>query len=153
MNSAFDLYGDMFSELDRLQQNLQQTFRPGAASNIRALSRRGFPAINVGATTNAIEVLALAPGVDPAELQITVDKGLLVIAGERRADELQPDSDGADSKKAVYAQERFRGSFRRVISLPDDIDPTRIEATCRDGLLRVSVARREAARPRQITVN
>jgi HSP20 family protein len=149
MNSAFDLYGDVFSELDRLQQNLAQVFCPGATSDIRALSRRSFPAINVGATPDAIEVMALAPGVDPAALQITVDKGLLVIAGERKGDELQQGSDG---KVAMYAQERFRGSFRRVISLPDDIDPTRIEASCRDGLLRISVARREAARPRQITV-
>ena len=149
MNSAIDFYSDLFSEMDRWQQRLDQAFRPGAGSSLRALSHRSFPAINVGSTPDAVEVLALAPGITPDALQITIDKGLLVIAGERKDDETEPAGDNT----AVYAQERFKGAFRRVISLPDDIDPARIDATCRDGILRVTVARREASRPRQITVS
>lgn len=148
MNGTLDLYGDLFAELNRLQENFEQAFKPGAAGSIRALPRHTFPVINVGSTPDAIEVLALAPGVDPAELQITIDKGLLVIAGERKND-----GPADDENTAVYAQERFKGSFRRVISLPDDADPTRINATCRDGMLRVTVPRREASKPRQISVN
>jgi HSP20 family protein len=150
MNGLFDRYDGMFSELARLQQGIEQAFRPGATANIRALSRRAFPAINVGSTVDAIEVMALTPGLEPADLQITVEKGLLVIAGERKdADETTVNRDGA----AVYAQERFKGSFRRVISLPDEIEPAKIHANCKDGLLRITVPRREAARPRQIAVN
>lgn len=148
MNGTLELYGDLFAELDRLQQSFEQVFRPGGASSIRTLPRRTFPVINVGSTPDAIEVVALVPGVDPDELQLTIDKGLLVIAGERK--------DDAPSDKeniAVYAQERFKGAFRRVVSLPDDADPGRIDASCRDGLLRVTVARREASKPRQITVS
>ncbi len=148
MNGAVGLYGDLFAEFDRLQQNLEQVFSPGGS--IRALSRRTFPAINVGSTPDAIEVLALAPGIDPAALQITVDKGLLVVAGERK-DDMPADKDSTNI--AVYAQERFKGAFRRVISLPEDADSARVSATYRDGLLRVSVARREASKPRQITVS
>jgi HSP20 family protein len=153
MNAAMDFYGDLFSELDRWQQRLDQAFRPDAGSSIRALSHRSFPAINVGSTPDAVEVLALAPGMTPDALQITIDKGLLVIAGERTDDEPGPGGDNTTNNIAVYAQERFKGAFRRVISLPDDIDPARIDATCRDGMLRVTVARREASRPRQITVS
>lgn len=149
MNAALDLYGNLFSELDRWQQRLDQSLTTGAGTSIRAMASRHFPAINVGSTPEAIEVLALAPGMASDAFQITIDKGLLVIAGERQDDEPAP----AGDKPAVYAQERFKGSFRRVISLPDDIDPTRIKASCRDGLLRVSVARREASRPRQVAVN
>ena len=148
MNGTLELYGDLFAELDRLQQSFEQVFKPSGTSSIRALPRRTFPVINVGSTPDTIEVLALAPGVEPDELQLTVDKGLLVIAGERK--------DDAPSDKeniAVYAQERFKGAFRRVVSLPDDADPSRIDASCRDGLLRVTVARREASKPRQITVS
>lgn len=148
MNAAIDFYGDLFSGMDRWQQRLEQAFGSAGGNSIRALSHRSFPAINVGSTPDAIEVLALAPGLTPDALQITIDKGLLVIAGERQ-DDAGATGDGA----AVYAQERFKGAFRRVISLPDDIDPARIEATCRGGMLRVTVARREASRPRQITVN
>jgi HSP20 family protein len=149
MNAAIDFYGDLFSGMDRWQQRLEQAFRSGGGNSIRALSHRSFPAINVGSTPGAIEVLALAPGMTPDALQITIDKGLLVIAGERKNDE----TEGAGANAAIYAQERFKGAFRRVISLPDDIDPARIDATCRDGMLRVTVARREASRPRQIAVN
>ena len=148
MNGTLDLYGDLFAELNRLQDSFEQSFRPGPAGSIRALPRHTFPAINVGSTPDAIEVLALAPGVDPAEIQITIDKGLLVIAGERKND-----GPARGENTAVYAQERFKGSFRRVISLPDDADPAQIKATCRDGMLRVTVPRREASKPRQISVN
>jgi HSP20 family protein len=148
MNGTLSLYGDLFDELNRLQESFEQAFRPEGAGSIRALPRHTFPVINVGSTADAIEVLALAPGVDPAALQITVDKGLLVIAGERKSD-----GPARGEHTAVYAQERFKGSFRRVISLPDDADAGRISATCRDGMLRVTVPRREASRPRQISVN
>jgi HSP20 family protein len=92
-------------------------------------------------------VLAFAPGVDPKALQITVDKGLLVIAGERSSDASNP-----GEKDIVCAQERFTGSFRRVISLPEDADPAKVDATFRDGVLRISVAKRESSKPRQIAV-
>jgi HSP20 family protein len=116
-------------------------------NGIRAMSRRSFPVINVGSTADSIEVLALAPGVDPDKMQITIEKGVLVLAGERKAG-LQQD-DGV----STYAQERFNGTFRRVVSLPDDVDANRVEANYRDGLLRVKVARSEASRPRRIEVN
>lgn len=148
MNGTLDLYGDLFAELNRLQESFEQAFRPGGAGSIRALPRRTFPVINVGSTPDAIEVLALTPGVDPAALQITIDKGLLVIAGER-----QDDAPADTENTAVYAQERFKGSFRRVISMPDDADASRIQATCRDGMLRVTVPRHEASKPRQISVS
>ncbi|RYY82048.1 MAG: Hsp20/alpha crystallin family protein, partial [Comamonadaceae bacterium] len=101
----------------------------------------------VGTTPGAIEVMALAPGVDPASLEITVDRGLLVIAGERRS-ELPPSGD----RTSVYANERFAGRFRRVVSLPDDADPARVDATYREGVLRISVAKRASSLPRRIDV-
>lgn len=145
--NGLNLYGDIFAELNRLQQNFEQAFRPGTASSIRAMPRSTFPVINVGSTPEAIEVLALAPGIDPAALQLTVDRGLLVITGERK------DNRSADDKVAVYATERYKGAFRRVISLPEDADPANINASYRDGLLRVTVARRESSKPRQIQVH
>lgn len=148
MIGSLELYGDVFAELNRLQQSLDHAFRPAGNSNIRAMSRRAFPLVNVGSTADALEVLALAPGVNPAELQITVDKGVLVIAGERK-----DQAPAGQESTAVYAQERFQGSFRRVISLPEDADPAQIHANYRDGLLRITVGRKEASKPRQIVVN
>jgi HSP20 family protein len=52
----------------------------------------------------------------------------------------------------VYAQERFAGPFRRVVSLPEEADPTRVNASYREGFLRVSVGKRESSKPRRIEV-
>jgi HSP20 family protein len=57
-----------------------------------------------------------------------------------------------DARLQVYTRERGAGSFTRTISLPDDVDPANVKASYRDGVLQVSVARRESAQPKRITV-
>ena len=148
MIGSFQFAGDLFPELARLQQQLDQMFQSGTASSIRALARGTFPAVNVGSSPDTVEVIAFAPGVDAKSLQVTVDKGLLVIAGERNSE--APKRNEGDT---VYAQERFTGSFRRVVALPDDADPTKVDAQMREGILHVTIAKRESSKPRQITVN
>jgi Molecular chaperone (small heat shock protein) len=107
--------GDLFAELERqLDQALGLRSWP---SSIRAAHRGAFPALNVGRTQDAVEIYAFAPGIDPAKLEVSVDKGVLTISGERAAD--LPES---SEKVNVYADERFDGAFRRVLSLPEDVD-------------------------------
>jgi HSP20 family protein len=138
---------DLFAELNRMQSLLDQVF-PATGSSIRSGSRAGFPVLNVGTTPTTIEIQAMAPGLDLDKLEITVDRGLLVIAGERKS-ALPP----AAERTSVYANERFTGPFRRVVSLPEDADAGRVEANYRDGVLRISVAKRESSLPRRIEVN
>ncbi|RZI61034.1 MAG: Hsp20/alpha crystallin family protein [Rubrivivax sp.] len=138
---------DLFAELNRMQSLLDQVF-PTPGSSIRSQAGAGFPVLNVGTTPTSVEVQALVPGVDAGQLELTLDRGLLVIAGERQS-ELPP----AGERSNVYANERFAGKFRRVVSLPEDADPARVEASCRDGVLRISVAKRESSLPRRIEVN
>lgn len=139
---------DLLAEFDRLQREMQQAFGGlGMPSSIRALARGAFPAINIGTSPKSVEVYAFAPGIDPAKIEVSIDQRLLTIAGERAPD-LPEESD----KLSIYASERFAGSFKRVVSLPEDVDPARIEAGYRDGVLRVSVQRRESAQPKRIEV-
>ncbi len=147
MNAMMGLYGDLFGEINRMQQNFDQLLTPLGTAGIRAMPRRTFPVINIGSTPASIEVLALAPGIDPNALQITVDKGVLVIAGDRKTTV----PEGA-ANTSLYAQERFDGSFRRVVSLPDDVDASKVDASYRNGLLRVRLGRLEASQPRRIEV-
>lgn len=146
MQAMFRSSADLFAELDRMQSLLDQVF-PATGASIRSQRGAGFPVLNVGTTPTSIEVQALAPGLDADQLEITVDRGLLVIAGERKS-ELP-----AGERTSVYAQERFAGRFRRVVSLPEDADPARVEASYRDGLLRITVSKRESSLPRRIEVN
>jgi HSP20 family protein len=140
--------GDLFAGFDTLQRQVEQLFGTrGWPSSIRAAGRGAFPAINMGVTADFVEVYAFAPGLDPASIDVSLDKGLLVIAGER-ASELPEESD----KVNIYAAERFSGQFRRAISLPEDADASRVDASYRNGVLRVAIPKRESAKPRRIEV-
>ena len=146
MNGLFRPSAKLFAELNRMQSLLDQVF-PTPDSSIRSAAGADFPSLNVGTTPTALEVMALAPGLDASRLEITVDRGLLVLAGERQSDVPQGE------RQAVYSRERFSGPFRRVITLPEDADPAQVEATYRDGVLRVRVPRRESAQPRRVEIN
>jgi HSP20 family protein len=147
MSPLFRSSADLFAELNRMHSLFDQVF-PTSGTSIRSAAGSGFPVLNVGTTPASVEIQALAPGLDPARLEITVDRGLLVIAGER-ASELPAQGE----RTSIYANERFTGRFRRVVSLPEDADPARVDASYRDGVLRISVAKRESSLPRRIEVN
>lgn len=135
----------LLAELDRLQREMQQAY--DLSPSIRGLGRGGFPAMNVGGTPTSIEIYAFAPGIDPAAIEVQIEKGVLTISGERKSE-----LPGREDKATVHIDERFAGRFRRVVSLPEDIDPNAVQARYRDGVLRISVGRRQAPQPRRIAV-
>lgn len=134
---------DVFAELDRLQREIQQAV--DYSPSIRGIGRGGFPAMNIGGTAKSVEIFAFAPGVDPASLDVQIEKGVLTVAGERKVDPV-PD------KASIHIDERFAGRFRRVVSLPEDVDANNVHAKYRDGVLHISIARKEASQPRRIAV-
>lgn len=136
---------DLLAELDRVQREMSQLF--DRSPSIRGAVRGGYPALNVGSTPASVEVLAFAPGLEPSAIEVTLERGVLTIAGERPG--VLP---RADEKTTLHVNERFAGRFRRVVSLPDDVDPSAVSATYRDGVLHVSIKRREAALPRRVQV-
>ena len=135
---------DIFSELDRLQLQLM-TF--DGSPSIRGLGNGSFPAVNVGSTPSSVEIYAFAPGVDPASLDVSLERGVLSISGERRSN-----LPGRDERASVHIDERFSGRFRRVISLPEDIDADTTSAAYNDGVLHVTIKRLASAQPRRITI-
>jgi HSP20 family protein len=137
---------DIFAEFDRLQREMQQAFETGPS--IRGNAYGGFPALNVGGTPQSMELYAFAPGLDPASIEVNLERGVLTISGERA-----PDLPSQEEKISIHINERFAGRFRRVVSLPeDDVNPSGVSAEYRDGVLHVSIQRRKAAQPRRITV-
>ena len=136
---------DMFSQFDRLQREMQQAFE--ASPSIRGVGYGGFPAMNVGGTPQSVEIYAFAPGLDPASVEVHLDRGVLTVAGERK-----PDLPPRDEKATVHIDERFAGRFRRVVSLSDDIDPDSVSASYEDGVLHISIKRRASSQPRRIAI-
>lgn len=136
---------DLFAELDRLQRDLQQSF--AFSPSIRGLARGRFPALNVASTPQSAEIYAFAPGLDPKSIEVQLERGVLSIWGERKA--ALPE----EGEATVHVNERFAGRFHRVVSLADDLDPDAVKATYRDGMLHISISRKQAAQPRRVEIN
>ena len=143
--SLSNLEGRLYDELKRVEQEIEHLLgRFTWPAGIRALGKGSFPPVNVASTAEQVEVYLFAAGLEPEGLDISIQQNLLTVAGNRRA-ERQEDVE-------YYRQERFDGDFRRVITLPEDVDPNRVEAAYKDGILHVTVQRREPTPPRQIRV-
>src|SRR5260370_26918352 len=87
MKGSFTRFSsDVFTDFERLQEQMDAIVRNfGVSSGIRAGARSTFPPINIGSTADAIEVVAFVAGVDPQALQVSIDKGLLILSGEKPA--------------------------------------------------------------------
>jgi HSP20 family protein len=131
--------------VDRLQRQMQPVFE--LSPSIRGFARGGLPELNIGLAPSSIEIYAFAPGLDRSKIELHVERGVLSLAGERASD--LPDR---DSKSSVHVNERFAGRLHRVITLSDDLDPNKVQANYRDGILHVSIQRRESAQPRRINI-
>lgn len=138
--------GSLFGEFRRMEQTIDELLSqwPGP-TGIRSVPRGAYPPLNMGSTPDGVDIYLFAPGLDPAAIDVSVQQNLLTVSGERQT----PGKEGA----SFYRKERFNGAFRRAIALPDDVDPDKVDARYRDGVLHIHLQRSEAARPRQITVN
>jgi HSP20 family protein len=136
------------SGMDRFHHELESAFGPAAQpASIRSAAPGAYPAINISAAPTSVEVCAFAPGIEADKVDITVDKGVLTLSGER-PNELPVESD----QVSVHTRERAGGRFKRAVSLRDDVDIIQVKATYRDGMLVISLARTESVWPTRIEV-
>jgi len=135
--------GGFFPEIAQLLQLMDTVTTP---SSIRAVAGGTFPKVNTGITPDSVEVYAIAAGVEPESLDVTIANNLLTITGERQAISAEQEN------TKIYLNEIFSGKFQRTITLPEDVDPTQVEADYHDGILHVSVKRKEEAKTRRIAV-
>jgi HSP20 family protein len=114
-------------------------FLPGRAA-------RAYPLVNISEDAEALYIAALAPGLDPAAVQLTVQDNRLTITGEKRrlAADIQPE--------AFHRSERAAGKFVRTVTLPMDVEQDKIRADYKHGLLTITVPKAAKAKPKQIPV-
>ncbi len=135
----------LLDQFQRLQREIDNAFGVWATpANIRAVAHGAWPAINVGTTDKQVDVYLFAAGLDPKKLDISIQNNTLSISGERKIE--MPEADN------YYLQERFSGEFKRVLSLPTDVDPNKVDASYKNGVLHITVQRSEASKPKQIQV-
>ena len=134
-------FNDLFREMNRFQEEFNRAFTRGGSNGFAGLG----PAVNVWADEQALFVEVDLPGIDPARLDVAVTEGnRLTIQGER------PE---VNVKNAVWhRQERGHGTFVRELTLPTLVDADQVEARYDQGVLRLTLPKAEAAKPRKIQV-
>ena len=146
----FEPYDSWFSDFNSLRRELDRLFDIGLPlSNIRSVPRGTFPAINMHETKDGVQVQALIPGVDPKKVELNFENNTLTIKGDRSTAQIEA---GESAPERYHRRERFSGALARVVSLPDGINPETITANCKDGILNISISKREEQKPRQIPV-
>ncbi len=132
----------MMSEMNRISETMSNLETGGPQT--RGYSDAWSPTTDIFARGDDLVIRSELPGVLPEDCEVSFSHGYLTIAGERRQD---------NAEVIYYASERFRGAFRREITLPEGVDEEDIEAQFDDGLLEVTVKdAAESTGPRQITV-
>ncbi len=103
------------------------------------------PAVDIKEDEGRFLITADVPGVDPKDIDVTMENGILTIRGERKLE--------SDVKENGFRRvERMHGTFYRRFSLPDYADADNISASCKNGVLKVTVPKTEAVKPRRIEV-
>jgi len=148
-----------FRELESLHRELDRVFGDtlprwkfpfSRVSFLPGVAAHTYPLLNAREEDNALHVEALAPGVDPASLKITVVNNQLTIAGEKPA---LPQDCAEKKPDAYHRNERAAGQFIRSMTLPVEVDADKVEAAYKNGVLRITLPKAEAAKPKQIAVH
>jgi HSP20 family protein len=111
----------------------------------RGAFRRWIPAMDLVEAENEFVLRADLPGLTEGEVNIEVDDNVLTISGERKAEH-------EDRKEGFYRVERSYGSFRRSLTLPDNVDPEAVKASFENGVLEVRVPKPEQRKPRKVSI-
>lgn len=103
------------------------------------------PACNVYEDEHGFWVQAAIPGMDRKDIEIVMENGVLTLKGERKADD-------SDSNRTYFAHEVEAGKFSRSFRLPSNVDPSKVSASYKDGMLTISLPKRDEAKPRRILI-
>jgi HSP20 family protein len=104
-----------------------------------------YPAVNLSGNDEALELTAEVAGFAPEEISVSVKGNVLTLEGERKAEQL-------DEGKTYQRQERVAGDFSRSLKLPYDIESDHVKARIENGVLRLTLPRLEATKPRRIAI-
>src|SRR5215470_11990410 len=132
--------------LDNLQNHLSRFLEPFTRmADEDLVSGSWTPSIDVAETQEKIIVRAEVPGMKQEDIQIEFENGLLTLRGERKLDK-------SESGVTYHRVERTYGNFSRSFTLPHTVDSEKITAAYRDGILEITVPKKEEAKPKQIRI-
>jgi len=134
-------YPNLWDEFSRLSREMEQLF---SASN--EPTRSGvFPPLNIDDDGESLIARAEIPGIDPQNLEVHATVNSLTIKGERKSEE-------SEERRSYHRHERDYGSFSRSVTLPVDIDPDKVQASYKLGVLEVLLPKSADTKPRKVAI-
>ncbi len=135
---------DPFKELQALQDRIDKLFEESLRGRELA-STSWTPAVDIYETDDAIVLEAELPGMNEKDIEVKVEDNVLTIRGERKFEEKRKEEN-------YYRMERFYGAFQRSFTLPPNIETNKIKAEYKKGILKVTMPKKEQAKPKQIKI-
>lgn len=146
-HETWDPFRELTSLQERMNQLFQNAFGGWSGSDFSLAAGNGFtPAADVYEDDNSLKLRLEVPGVQPEDINITFDQGVLTVKGERKL----PETEKQDNYLRV---ERPYGPFVRSFTLPAYADPDTLSANYANGVLELTIGKRAEAKPKQIKVN
>ena len=137
---------DMFSFRHQMNHLFNDVFRPVVRGDEGLSMWNQYPTVDIYDSDENIVITAELPGIDKKDIVIDVKDGVLTLKGERS-------SDNEIKEEKYYCRERTFGKFERVFRLPSDVDPEKISADYKDGILKIDIPKPEGKKPKQIAVH
>jgi HSP20 family protein len=138
-------FGNPWTEFDRIRRSLDQFSQNYSNDELRYGRATVFPPINVYEENESLVIKAEIPGVKTEDLDISLEGETLTLAGKRK-----PLDDSG--QKAFHRREIERGSFSRALSLPVKVDPDKVSASLKNGILTITISKAAEIKPRQVKV-
>lgn len=139
---------DPFREMSTLQDRMNRLFSDqfGAMTHDEALTGAFVPPVDVYEDEDNIQVRLEVPGIDEKDIDIRLENNVLTIRGERKFEK-------DEKEENFHRVERRYGSFTRSFTLPATVNPEAVQAEYDKGVLKIQLAKRAEAKPKQIKVN
>jgi HSP20 family protein len=138
---------DPFREFVTLQDRMNRLFRDSQGGQEEALTTTTFaPPVDVYEDEHHINLNIEVPGIDEKDIDVRVENNTLTVHGERKFEK-------EEKEENFRRVERQYGSFTRTFTLPQTVDPENVQANYDKGVLKIQLAKREEAKPKQIKIN
>lgn len=141
----WDPLKEMSGLQDRMNRLFDDVWGRGRRGEEEYISGGWVPPVDVRETKDSLEITAELPGIDPKDVEVAVEGGVLTLRGTRSFEK-------AAEGETYHRVERAYGAFERAFTLPGNVDAERIQATYRHGVLYLSVPKREEAKPKAISI-
>jgi HSP20 family protein len=128
-------------EMDRLLSDFYGKVTPTGES----YEGDWLPAMDLAETDDDVTACLELPGLKKEDIKVSVHNDILTVSGEKK-------QEWTEEKENIHRVERVYGSFRRSIRLPGDVDGAKVKATFKDGVLKVTLPKHEAKKPKEIPI-